>query len=133
MIVPKTILNSLWIMLIFLSVSAFSQETDGARIEFKEDNYDFGEIEQGNKAEHLFSFKNTGNIPLVISNILTTCGCTAPSWPKEPIPPGGSGVIKVIFNSTGKMGKQNKVITVFSNSINQKDQVTIQANIIPGY
>lgn len=120
-------------MLIFLSVSAYSQETDGARIEFKEDNYDFGEIEQGNKAEHLFSFKNTGNIPLVISNILTTCGCTAPSWPKEPIPPGGSGVIKVVFNSTGKMGKQNKVVTVFSNSVNQKDQITIQANIIPGY
>jgi hypothetical protein len=121
------------VFLIFLSVPAISQESTGPRIEFEEENHDFGEIEQGQKVEHVFAFKNTGSSPLVISNILTTCGCTAPSWPKEPISPGGSGVIKVVFNSTGKMGKQNKVITVFSNSVDQKDRITIQANIIPGF
>ncbi|MBR9998045.1 MAG: DUF1573 domain-containing protein [Cyclobacteriaceae bacterium] len=133
MIIVKPILKRIWILLLFLSVQAIGQEIQGPRIDFEEESYDFGDIEQGNKTEHVFSFKNSGTQPLVISNILTTCGCTAPTWPKEPVAPGENGEIKVVFNSTGKMGKQNKVITIFSNSVNQKDRITIQANIIPGY
>jgi hypothetical protein len=82
--------------------------------------------------EHTFIFKNTGNQSLVISNIVTTCGCTAPTWPKDPLQPGEKGEIKVAFNSTGKIGKQNKVITILSNSVNGRDRITIQANVIPG-
>ena len=120
-------------MMFAVNIPVFCQNEEGPQITFEEDNYDFGDITQGEKIDHVFNFKNTGNKPLVISNVLTTCGCTVPSWSKKPIPPGKSSEIKVIFNSTGKMGKQNKVITLFSNSVNQKDRITIQANVIPGY
>jgi hypothetical protein len=109
-----------------------AQDKEGAYFKFEEDTYDFGDIQQGKKVEHTFNFKNTGNQPLVISNIITTCGCTAPTWPKDPVLPGKKGEIKVIFNSVGKIGKQNKIITILSNSANGRDRITIQANVIPG-
>ena len=71
----------------------------------------------------------TGNAPLVIKQVDVTCGCTTPEWPKEPIAPGKSGTIKAVFNSAGKMGQQNKVITVQSNAVNAPTQVTIVTNI----
>ena len=71
-------------------------------IEFEEDSYDFGEIMEGEKVVHLYKFKNTGKEPLVISNAKGSCGCTVPEWPREPIPVGGSGEIRVQFDSKGK-------------------------------
>ncbi|MFQ3576620.1 MAG: DUF1573 domain-containing protein, partial [Cytophagales bacterium] len=59
------------------------------------------------------------------------CGCTAPSWPKEPILPGKSGEISVTFNSAGKKGVQNKVVTVMSNASNSQTQLIIKTNILP--
>lgn len=85
-------------------------------VTFERDIYDFGKIEQGEKVQHDFKFKNTGKSPLIISNATATCGCTIPETPKEPILPGAEGVIKVVFNSTVKMGMQDKVITVTSNA-----------------
>jgi len=117
---------------VFLSGMVYAQQKEGPLFEFEEDSYDFGDLEQGKKVEHTFIFKNTGNQSLVISNIVTTCGCTAPTWPKDPLRPGEKGEIKVAFNSTGKIGKQNKVITILSNSVNGRDRITIQANVIPG-
>jgi len=111
-----------------------SKSTDavqGPFIEFKEELKSFGEINQGDKVEHTFAFVNAGNEPLIISNVLTTCGCTAPSWPKEPIGPGEESSIVVRFNSAGKMGRQNKVITVISNASNNPERVKIQANVLP--
>lgn len=93
---------------------------DAPVMAFERDYYDFGKIEQGEKVQHDFKFMNKGKTPLIISNAIATCGCTLPEIPKEPILPGASGVIKVIFNSEGKMGLQDKVITVTSNaSVNQ--------------
>jgi hypothetical protein len=132
MIFRKPIHIIILILPIFFSFLLYGQEKEGSRFEFEDNIHDFGDIQQGEKVEHLFKFTNAGNQPLVISNIITTCGCTAPTWPKDPVQPGEKGEIKVVFNSTGKIGKQNKVITIFSNSINGKDQITIQANVIPG-
>lgn len=122
----------LLIIMAFIGGTAYAQEKNGPRFVFEEDTYNFGDIQQGKKVEHIFSFKNSGNQPLAISNIITTCGCTAPSWPKDPVQPGKEGEIKVIFNSAGKIGKQNKIITILSNSVNGRDRITIQANVIPG-
>ena len=89
---------------------------NAAVITFERDIYDFEKIKQGEKVQHEFKFKNTGKSPLIISNATATCGCTVPEIPKEPILPGKEGVIKVVFNSEGKMGMQDKVVTVTSNA-----------------
>jgi hypothetical protein len=71
---------------------------------------------EGALAEHEFVFKNMGSAPIVITNVRASCGCTTPQWTKEPIPPGQTGTIKAVFNSTGRPGAFNKSITVTSNA-----------------
>ena len=90
--------------------------TAGPAIVFEEVKYDFGSVVQGGTVDHTFKFKNTGTAPLVISNIGVSCGCTTPEWTKAPVMPGKSGTIAAHFNSTGKMGMQNKVLTIESNA-----------------
>lgn len=107
------------------------ETSDGPQISFEETEFDFGEIHQGDKVEHVFAFTNTGNAPLVLNNVLTTCGCTAPEWPKEPIQPGEKGEIKVRFNSSGKMGRQNKVITIQANIPGSTTRIKIMAMVLP--
>ncbi len=103
---------------------------DGPYIAFSESAFDFGEITQGDKVEHVFQFENTGNKPLIISNVQTTCGCTAPQWPRTDIKPGEKGELKVVFNSRGKRGRQNKVITVISNASNNPERVKIVTSVL---
>ncbi|MEO9964589.1 MAG: DUF1573 domain-containing protein [Reichenbachiella sp.] len=126
------------ITLSFFSIAASAQDAElpeptppGPFIEFAESSYDFGDIEQGDKVEYTFEFTNTGDAPIVISNVLTTCGCTASSWPREPILPGASSKIEVTFNSAGKIGHQNKVVTIMSNATNNPERVKIVTNILP--
>ena len=88
----------------------------GPAITFEEVKYDFGSVAQGGIVDHTFKFKNTGNAPLVISNIGVSCGCTTPEWTKAPVMPGKTGSITAHFNSTGKIGMQNKVLTIESNA-----------------
>lgn len=83
---------------------------------FDNDEFEFGMIEQGEKVQHIFRFTNTGSRPLVISNATGSCGCTVPNWPKAPIGPGETGAIVAEFNSKGKMGMQNKTITITANT-----------------
>lgn len=126
------------LLLVGVSLFGFAQETEqeeapmtGAKIYFEVKSNDFGEITQGDKVEYTFEFENVGNEPLILSDVRTTCGCTAPEWPKEPIAPGGSAKLRVVFNSAGKMGMQNKVITVMSNAVNSPERVKIVANVMP--
>lgn len=124
-----------FLMMLFV-VAAYAQEkaqvasVNGPQITFQESEYKFGDLEQGEKAEHVFTFKNTGSAPLVLSDVRTTCGCTASEWPKEPVAPGKSGQIKVTFNSAGKMGAQNKVVTIVSNAVNAQEQVKMIGNVV---
>jgi hypothetical protein len=85
-------------------------------IKYENDRFNFGVIDEGEVIKHIFKFTNTGNEPLVISNAKGSCGCTVPTWPKEPIPPGASGEIKIEFNSKGKPGPQSKRVTVTANT-----------------
>ena len=124
----------LFLMAAFSNQTAVAQDqsTSGPVITFSEASHDFGDIKQGDKVEHTFAFKNTGTEPLILSNVLTTCGCTATNWPRDPIAPGKSGEITVKFNSAGKMGKQNKVVTIVSNATNSQERVKIITNVLPG-
>jgi hypothetical protein len=90
--------------------------TAGPAITFEEVKYDFGSVVQGGTVDHTFKFRNTGTAPLVISNIGVSCGCTTPEWTKDPVAPGKTGTISAHFNSAGKMGMQNKVLTIESNA-----------------
>ncbi len=104
---------------------------DGPQITFEETEFDFGDITQGDVVEHTFNFTNTGNAPLILNNVLTTCGCTAPEWPKQPIAAGEKSKIHVRFNSRGKMGRQNKVITIQSNIQGSTTRIKIMGIVIP--
>lgn len=102
-----------------------------AQITFEEAEYNFGDINRGKKVEKIFQFTNTGNLTLIIDNVLTTCGCTVPEWPKEPIAPGETGQIKVVFDSTAKIGRQNKVVTIRSNSRDGDARIRVSAMVLP--
>ena len=101
-------------------------------IEYAETEFNFGEIEEGEKVVHEFKFTNTGSEPLVISKAQGSCGCTVPNWPREPIPVGGEGTITVQYDSRGK-GKtraeggraENKRVTITANT----DPVNTYLNI----
>lgn len=122
------------LLLIGVVLTAYGQEETepltGAKIYFAETSFDFGDITQGDKVEHIFEFENTGSEPLILSDVRTTCGCTAPEWPRGPVVPGEKSQIRVVFNSTGKMGMQNKVITVMSNAVNNPARVKIVTNVM---
>ncbi len=85
-------------------------------IKYEETSYDFGVTDEGTVVKHVFKFKNTGSEPLTISNARGSCGCTVPTWPKQPVAPGEFGDISVEFNSKGKPGRQNKQVTVTANT-----------------
>jgi hypothetical protein len=102
-----------------------------ARIQFTEKQHDFGDLTQGESVTYKFAFQNTGTEPLMILNVQTTCGCTAPEWPKKPIPPGEGGEIVVTFNSAKKMGRVNKIITVYTNGEKPEEKLKIVTNILP--
>lgn len=124
-------------LLLGLALAGAAQEAQeeapvsGPKIYFAETSHEFGDIIQGDKVEHTFTFENTGNEPLILTDVRTTCGCTAPEWPKTPVAPGASAELKVVFNSAGKMGVQTKTITVMSNAVNSPGRVRIKTNILP--
>ncbi len=123
------------ITLLILNISLFGQSAEkvsGPVIAWEKSTHDFGDMAQGDKVEQTFKFTNTGNEPLVITNVEVTCGCTLPkSWPRDPIMPGSKGEITLAFNSTGKLGKQNKVVTIVSNASNPDGkQIVFTANVL---
>lgn len=103
---------------------------NGPMLSFDQTVYDFGTRTEGDMVSYTFNFTNTGTEPLILSNVQTTCGCTATDWPKEPIMPGKTSAIKANFNTTGKMGQQNKVITIISNSKEGNTMVSIKGNVV---
>ncbi|NOX84976.1 MAG: DUF1573 domain-containing protein [Chlorobi bacterium] len=94
------------------------KEKNGPQITFKTTLHDYGEIYVGANGTYEFEFTNTGNEPLILSKPRSSCGCTVPSWPKEPILPGESNKIKVTYN-TSHVGVFNKTVTVYSNAKNK--------------
>jgi hypothetical protein len=97
---------------------------------FEKEVYDFGEIKEGEKVTYDFKFKNIGNSPLIISSATATCGCTIPDYPKEPVAPGAEGVIQVVFNSAGKPGMQNKIVSITANTVPSLTELNILGNVL---
>jgi hypothetical protein len=100
-------------------------------MQFQTVDHDFGTIKEGQVVEHTFSFKNTGEAPLIIQNAQPSCGCTVPEWSKDPIPAGGTGYIKAKFDSNGKPNIQNKTITVTANTWPKQTVLRFKAMVTP--
>lgn len=133
------ILLSALLAIILHSETAVAQQ-DGSKkplsradIQFNEKQFDFGDIQQGEKVSRKFSFRNAGSEPLMILNVQTTCGCTASDFPKQPIAPGDSSNLTVTFNSAGKAGRMNKIVTVYTNGQRPEEKLKISGNVlVPG-
>jgi len=106
------------------------EENNLPDISFDRTEYNFGKLIQGEVATYDFIFTNTGKSDLVISQVNTSCGCTVPKFPKEPIKPGEKGTIKVSFDSSGRKGVQNKTITVVSNCQPNRYIIRIKTMVI---
>lgn len=89
---------------------------DSTTVQLIDTVYNFGTITEGESVTYSFKFKNTGTKPLVINSASASCGCTVPEKPEKPIMPGEIGFMKVVFNSRGKSGHQEKAIIVSSNA-----------------
>jgi hypothetical protein len=117
-------------LLIFVGFNVGAQTT--AEMAFESVDHDFGKIkEDAGPANFNFNFKNTGKIPLVISTVNASCGCTTPEWSKDPVLPGKSGFIKVSYNPQGRPGSFNKTVTIVANIANGSQVLKISGEVLP--
>lgn len=114
-------------------IPAAEQKPEGPLpvLSFDNVDHDFGTITEGEKVSYTYSFKNTGEAPLIIQNAQPSCGCTVPEWSKEPIPVGGTGFVKAEFDSNGKPNIQNKTITVTANTWPKVTTLRFKAMVTP--
>ena len=122
----KQLITILFIGLISLTVNA---QEKVAKIEFKTDTIDYGTIEKGANGVRVFEFTNTGDAPLVISNVTSSCGCTIPKKPEGPILPGKTGEIEVKYD-TNRVSPIRKTITVISNATTPTVALKIKGEVI---
>ena len=116
LLIYKMMKKLLVYLTLLIGFSSIAQS--GAKIEFKEETINYGEVEKGkDDGIRIFEFTNTGDEPLYIKNAKSSCGCTVPEWPKDPIAPGGKGQIKVQYNMNS--GPISKTITIETNAINK--------------
>jgi hypothetical protein len=123
----------LMIVLAAVATTGFSQSTPAANADlavatFDAQNFDFGKIKQGTPVTHEFKFTNTGKVPMIITNVQASCGCTTPDWSKDPVPPGGKGFIKATYNAAS-VGAFNKAVTVTANIPNGSVQLFIKGEV----
>jgi hypothetical protein len=116
-------------ILVACNQSVQKQNSGNGKIEFKQIDFDFGTIKQGEKVAHRFVFKNTGEGDLLIKNVIADCGCTVASFPKEAIHPGDESFIETTFNSEGYRGLCVKKIDVYTNGEPIKSQLTISSTV----
>jgi len=127
----KKILNlSIAVMLLFTAACSQSEEAgNNAEMTFKEDtDFDYGKIMQNSDGTHEFEFKNTGTDPLIITNVKSSCGCTVPTYPKEPVKKGKKAIISVKYD-TKRIGTFHKTITVYSNAKNSPIELHINGEV----
>ena len=117
-------------LFLIFGLNAGAQTT--ADMAFESMEHDFGKVkEDGGLANFNFNFKNTGKVPLVISAVNASCGCTTPEWSKEPVLPGKAGFIKVSYNPQGRPGRFDKTITVTANMPNGSQILKISGDVVP--
>jgi len=121
----------LLVLLSIVSVCVFAQDGQVAKADsifFNELIHDYGTIEQGADGACTFTFSNRGAVPVILSNVQASCGCTVPEWTREPVLPGKTGTIKVSYN-TQIVGSFAKVVTVYSNAANPTVMLTIKGTV----
>ncbi len=99
-------------------------------IDFESTKLNLGTIKEGDNVRRSFKFKNTGNSPLLISNVVASCGCTVPSYPKEPVAPGASSEITIEFNSKGREGHQQKNLLLSANIESSPMSIGFEAEVV---
>ena len=124
--IMKQLITILFIGLISLSINA---QDKVAKIEFKSTTIDYGTIEKGSNGVRIFEFTNTGDAPLIISKVTSSCGCTIPKKPKDPILPGKTGEIEVKYD-TNRVNPIRKTITVISNAETPTVALKIKGEVI---
>ncbi|MFN4255150.1 MAG: DUF1573 domain-containing protein [Saprospiraceae bacterium] len=118
-------------ILAFVAFGAFcatAQSTSGAVMTFEQTTVDYGTIDKGAEPLRKFKFTNTGNEPLIIKNAKGSCGCTVPTYPKEPIMPGESNVIEVRYD-TQRVGAFTKTVTITTNETVETRTLTIKGEV----
>ncbi len=105
------------VVVLFMGLMALSLQAQEktAKIQFKAETVDYGQIEKGSDGIRVFEFTNTGEVPLIISKVSSSCGCTIPKKPEQPVLPGQTGEIQVKYD-TNRVGPIRKAITVISNA-----------------
>ena len=99
------------------------------KIALDESTFVFGEVTEGAIVKHSFTFKNSGNQPLLISDVRTTCGCTVPEWNRSPIAPGVSDKINVTFDTKEKQDAQVKKITIIANTFPAETELILRGGV----
>jgi hypothetical protein len=122
--------------LVFLVVITFAgplvSQTVQPKISFEKELHDFGKfMEEDGNVTYSFDFINTGGADLIIQNVTASCGCTAPRWTREPVPPGGKGFVAATYNPAGRPGPFRKYVTVISNSNPGNVRLTIAGEVVP--
>lgn len=127
----KTLTTLLLLLVMVAGFSVQAQNKAAApKMVFEEDSHDFGQIKEGVVAEYDFKFKNTGDAPLVLKDVRASCGCTTPEWPKEPIAPSKSGIIKAKYNSANRPGAFSKSITITTNIEGEVKVLFIKGEVV---
>lgn len=103
---------------------------DPTVMSFAQMKHDFGTINQNTENEYVFTFTNDGDKPLIIETANGSCGCTVPEFPKEPIAPGATGEIRVMYKPGKQKGLQNKTVTVIANTNPRETRLNISANVM---
>ena len=122
----KKLITILFIGLISFTINA---QDKVAKIKFKTDTVDYGTIEKGADGLRIFEFSNTGDAPLIVSKVTSSCGCTVPKWSQEPILPGKTGEIQVKYD-TNRVNPIRKTITVISNADTPTVALKIKGEVI---
>jgi hypothetical protein len=111
--------------------AAAMQGSDGeAVMSFEKNTHDFGQIVSGEKVSFAFRFTNTGDAPLLITNTRSGCGCTVGEYSREPVAPGQTGRVTVMFNSAGRRGFQSESIRIFTNGEPSEHLLRVTAEVI---
>lgn len=116
-----------------LTAAAANKEVAGnfPVMTFAETEFDFGTVDEGTVVEHTYKFTNTGSAPLIVVNAKGSCGCTVPTWSKEPIAPGAEGTMLVKFNTNGKPNAQTKTVTIKANTESGTESIRIKGFVTP--
>lgn len=126
----------LFALLVVASFATIAQEVTpaekptGAGMKFEFEEYDFGNVNEGDDASVDFVFTNDGTEKLILTDVKASCGCTTPFWSKEPVMPGETGKITAKYNTQGRPGNFNKAITITSNVTGETKRIFIKGNVI---